>query len=88
MKDVGQKWRPSNGTEGELFQENYCAKCDKWDAEDGCPIAAATFFLDEDDPAYPEEWQIGKDGQPTCTAFPISAEDDPRQINMFSEVTP
>lgn len=81
--DVGQKWRPSNGTEGEMFQSNYCSDCDRWDEETGCPIAAATFSLDKGDPEYPQEWQIGSDGQPTCSAFNDPDAADPRQLDMF-----
>ena len=83
MRDVGKKWRPSNGTEGELFQEAYCSHCDRWDEESGCPIAAATFFLDMDHPDYPKEWQIGADGQPTCKGFNNPNEPDERQLDMF-----
>jgi len=78
---AGQKWRPSNGTEGEIFMQGWCAQCardksmrevdpvEKCDDDEVCEIIAATFRHDVDDPEYPVEWQYGKDGQPCCTAF-------------------
>jgi hypothetical protein len=73
---AGEKYRPSNGTEGEIFIEAWCGRC-KHDAEfqanpdsaDGCQIVAATFCFDVPDPKYPPEWQYDADGQPKCTAF-------------------
>ena len=29
---AGQKWRPSNGTEGMIFEDSYCGRC----ANDNC----------------------------------------------------
>lgn len=69
-KDAGKKWRPSNGTEGDMFQEIYCKKCQK-DEVNGevCDILTYSFFFDIDHENYPKELQIGNDGQPTCMAF-------------------
>ena len=66
-QDAGQKYRPSNGTEGEMFHAVYCDECRFW--KDPCMIAADVFFYDIDDEDYPVEWQYGPDGQPTCTGF-------------------
>lgn len=71
---AGQKWRPSNGTEGEMFMARQCAGCihDTDHEEDGgCGIQLDTFMFSVDDPEYPSEWQIGTDGQPKCTAFQV-----------------
>lgn len=65
-KDAGKKWCPSNGTEGDMFQEMYCRKCQK---NEVCEILTYSFFFDIDHENYPEELQIGNDGQPTCTSF-------------------
>src|SRR5882672_219258 len=58
-----RKYRPSNGTEGEGFYENWCLHCTKDaafrenpDSGDGCPIAASTYVFNIDDPLYPTEW--------------------------------
>lgn len=71
--EAGKKYRPSNGTEGELFQEAFCHKCkkDNFDGEGGesCRILLETFAWDVEDEDYPGEWIIATDGQPTCTAF-------------------
>jgi hypothetical protein len=64
---AGEKYRPSNGTEGEIFLEWFCARCTK--GETACPILGATFMLAVEDPLYPPEWTYGEDGQPKCTAF-------------------
>lgn len=77
LKDrAGQKWRPSNGTEGEIFIESWCAKCKRDaayqadpDHANSCPIVAHSLCFDISDPEYPTEWQYGADGQPKCTAF-------------------
>lgn len=65
---AGFKWRPSNGTEGEIFRESWCEKCKK-DANEDCPILAATLAFSVEDEKYPMEWQYGEDGQPKCSAF-------------------
>lgn len=55
-------YQPSNGTEGLMFQEEWCWRCVRDRAaregkpEDGCEILAATMFLDVKDPNYPKEW--------------------------------
>jgi hypothetical protein len=65
-KRAGEKWRPSNGTEGDIFMDAYCGYCRR---EIGCEILAASLVCEVDHPNYPSEWQIGTDGQPTCTVF-------------------
>ena len=66
---AGQKWRPSNGTEGEIFASSWCGNCTKWKSDDGCRIRAATMFFSLDDPEYPKQWRIGESGQPECSAY-------------------
>ena len=70
----GNRYRPSNGTEGMGFMAHFCDRC-KHDAAfrdgtgDSCPIAAASLAFDQDHPKYPTEWQYDASGRPTCTAF-------------------
>ncbi len=77
----GEPYRPSNGTEGEFFEERWCAhcKCDAgfrngWDdvsdqpTEEGCQILAAALACGIRDKGYPIEWQWQK-GEPVCVAF-------------------
>lgn len=73
-KSAGKPYRPSNGTEGELFYENWCADCRRdaayrRDEGDSCDIVACAMAFNIGDPDYPKEWVIGADGQPKCTAF-------------------
>jgi len=68
-KRAGQKWRPSNGTEGEMFMEAFCYKCLNDDIAKDCDILLNSMLYDTDDDRYPKEMQIDKDGQPTCIAF-------------------
>ena len=83
-KSAGKKWRPSNGTEGDMFQEMYCRKCQK-DEINGeiCDILTYSFFFDIDHENYPNELQIGCDGQPMCIAF---KEIDNKTLNLTSPV--
>jgi hypothetical protein len=68
-------YRPSNGTEGEVFYENWCAdcRCDAAFRADpdnarGCPIWACSMAFRVDDESYPRELYIDGDGQPRCAA--------------------
>lgn len=78
-------YRPSNGTEGEIFMEQWCAKCERDRAHredwsfDGCPIIVDASALPITDPDYPKEWQYGREGAPICTAF-ASSPDDPNRL--------
>ena len=100
VKHAGEKYRPSNGTEGECFFASWCFKCqrdkamregvdiDECDDNERCDIIANTMCFDVEDEEYPKEWQIGKDGQPCCTAFvpageAIPAPHDDLTIDMF-----
>lgn len=81
VKHAGEKWRPSNGTEGDVFMSMNCHQCefgkfmregmhfDDAEEHERCAIVGVTFVLDVEDEGYPVEWQYGTDGQPTCTAF-------------------
>lgn len=78
---AGQKYRPSNGTEGASFIDAWCGNCERdhgmlkglpleeCDDNHVCDIIARTFLLNLNDPDYPSEWQYGSDGQPRCHAF-------------------
>lgn len=81
---IPKPFRPGNGTLGDIFDSQWCAKC-KRDAQirkaesEGnaraadyascCPILTRTLALDIGDPDYPKEWVWGEDGKPCCTAF-------------------
>lgn len=68
-----EPYRPSNGTEGEIFMSAFCYRCRR-DANSDCEIVGMTMCYDEDDPRYPKEWVRNVDddawpGTARCTAF-------------------
>ena len=71
LKWPWEPYRPSNGTEGEIFMEGFCYRCTK---EPDCEILSNTLALDIDDRDYPKEWRRRTDsngwpGTAECTAF-------------------
>ena len=72
----GKAYCPSNGTEGMMFMETYCFRCQRdaafqADQGEGCPIISRTMLYSIGDPEYPVEWTHGPDGMPTCTVFEV-----------------
>lgn len=67
--DAGAKWRPSNGTEGELFTTAWCAHCTH---DTQCSIRGRTMAYRVDDERYPTEWCLSAEGQPQCLAFSLA----------------
>jgi hypothetical protein len=76
VEHAGQKYLPSNGTEGDIFIASWCGECQRnRSARDGilfeavdpekeiCMVLSSSFAGEAD------EWQIGPDGQPRCVAF-------------------
>lgn len=70
-----EKWRPSNGTGGDIFRSMFCDKCEKDRYESKpCGIFTRTLIYDVDDPKYPAEWICNtgvpwREENPRCTAF-------------------
>ena len=79
LKDY-RPYRPSNGTEGCLFYDDWCSRCardkpmsegknfDDCGPDEVCQIVADTLAYSIDDPKYPKEWVYGAKG-PMCSAF-------------------
>lgn len=72
---MSKKYRPSNGTEGDFFINEFCMACKHeryqhtYDDNDlKCDIFSRSLIYDLNDPEYPEEWVYDKDNKPTCTA--------------------
>ena len=62
-------YRPSNGTEGDIFVRQWCEHCNCMAPhDDGCPILNAAMVFKLGDQQYPPEW-IYRGTVPTCTAF-------------------
>jgi len=73
MTAATKPYRPSNGSEGEWFQSEFCEKCerDRYESKP-CRILGRTMAFDIDDKQYPREWvrDAGEwPGNPRCTAF-------------------
>jgi hypothetical protein len=65
-------YRPSNGTEGGFFYDDWCAKCQRESGTRQCKIFTAALSFGIDDPKYPKQWVSDDDGwpgNPRCTAF-------------------
>jgi hypothetical protein len=70
MTKQGDKYRPSNGTEGMMFMDDFCNCCEMDNGRDiCCRIMMLTMVYDLNDPEYPPEWQYDENGEPVCTAF-------------------
>lgn len=81
---AGKPYRPSNGTEGLIFESLYCDKCEHdrkfRETEDGkyaCKVLCDSMICKIDEPGYPKEWIYDENGNPTCTKFkPEKKSDD------------
>ncbi len=83
-----ESYRPSNGSEGDLFMAHWCERCVKDTPSKPCRILGRTLALGIDDKAYPREWITDRDG-PRCTAFsdhvqpPLTIIRDKRQQTLL-----
>ncbi len=68
---MSNPYRPSNGSEGDYFMADWCARCTKDTVAVPCPILGASFCYQIGDPLYPPEWIVDDDGlsNARCTAF-------------------
>lgn len=76
IENAGKPYRPSNGTEGEIFMSAWCNHCYFEDIHDphsemNCGIITLTHALDIGDEDYPKEWVFDESGKPKCTAFSL-----------------
>lgn len=96
MCKPGEKYRPSNGSEGMCFMAEFCDQCaydakykETQDGADGCEIICLTMVSNASDEDYPPEWTYTEDGKPTCTKYlhedyPLPAERCKRTEDMFN----
>ena len=66
------KYCPSNGTEGMIFLDKFCDRCQRQpeDPDDGgCEILMRTMIYNVDDDKFPSEWHYDFDEKPTCSKF-------------------
>lgn len=68
---AGKSYRPSNGTEGMMFTDEYCDKCIHDNPEKGkyCKILSASLMYEKKEEGYPKEWVYDSQGYPTCKAY-------------------
>ena len=66
---AGELYQPSNGTEGEMFFDRFCWRCQHESEETPCEIMTDTMVFDTRDAEYPREWKYDDAGRPTCTKF-------------------
>ena len=66
VKSTGKPYRPSNGTEGEIFEGQWCSQCHH---QKRCGIFVYAMAFEVDHPNYPHELRIDERGQPECTNF-------------------
>jgi hypothetical protein len=71
MRSPGEKYRPSNGTEGMGFKEKFCLQCIHCDPNPSgkkqCKIWFRALAYETNEPEYPTEWTYDEKGKPTCT---------------------
>lgn len=65
---MAKPYRPSNGTEGDIFMSRWCSRCTKDSEASPCSIIGWTMAVDIGDPNYPKQWVTDEKG-PRCTAF-------------------
>lgn len=73
---AGKPFHPSSGTEGIMFESEFCDKCwrdskyrETLEGDDGCIILAFAMMREPRDDDYPSQWTHDKEGKPTCTGF-------------------
>lgn len=71
-----RKYQPSNGTEGDIFINQFCNRCchEKFihtqnDNDKMCNIFSDSLIYNIKDEEYPKEWIYDNNGLPICTKF-------------------
>lgn len=68
-RSAGKPYRPSNGTEGMMFESAYCDRCIHFVNDESCDILIDALIYEINEPNYPKEWVYDSNGNPTCTKF-------------------
>lgn len=71
---MSEPYRPSNGTEGEMFEARFCDRCANDTDLSPCPIVTAAWCFSIGDGGYPAEWitddyDTAPPKSARCTAF-------------------
>lgn len=65
-KLAGTAFRPSNGTEGMIFEETWCDRCTH---SMDCDLQFLSMIHEINESEYPKQWVHDAEGKPTCTEF-------------------
>jgi hypothetical protein len=79
-----RRYRPSNGTEGDIFDARFCSACTRDRPFGTCDVLTRTLIHQVSDPDYPTEWIIDDRG-PRCTAFTTEPDPPPVQSEVEAE---
>lgn len=68
-----KKYCPSNGTEGDWFESEFCMQCLHTNPDPTkkpqCKIWCAAVCYHVTEPQFPKEWVYNDKNEPTCTAW-------------------
>ncbi len=66
-------YRPSNGTEGMSFEEDFCMQCLHTNPDPckkpQCEIWCRVLMFNTNEKEYPKEWCYNEEDKPVCTAW-------------------
>lgn len=81
-------YRPSNGTDGEIFMDRFCWHCTRHCETAPCEILHRSLIHGVDDDEYPKEWvKDERTGDPFCKAFTQKDPPDPHMVEERCEKT-
>lgn len=73
---AGKSFRPSNGTEGMVFEEHFCSNCihEKFihtqnHKDKQCPVYSGMILFEVNEEDYPPELVFDSEGWPVCTKW-------------------
>lgn len=91
---AGKPYRPSNGTEGDIFEEHFCNRCRRMridpNAANQCGIYLRMGAYEVDDKKYPKQVRYAPDGSgPECTSFRLRGSNQmERAAKLRKHLTP
>lgn len=67
---MSKLYRPANGSEGEYFQMEWCARCVKDSEARPCEILLRSMAFGIDEEGFPKQWVMDDNGENArCEAF-------------------
>jgi hypothetical protein len=72
-KLTGKKYCPSNGSEGDWFEDKFCMNCIHTNPDPHkkpqCDIWCSALCFRVDEPDFPKEWIYDENDEPVCTSW-------------------